>query len=97
MNIFSLDKHKHDGEVDRRRIHLENRIHIPGTQRLNLERGIICKSKLHNSFNFFDLIQCIVVRRYICIVNLVESNHNWVPTLGILQDFKQNVLETHLK
>lgn len=52
--------------------------------------------KYFNSFNFFNLVQCIVICRYTGVVNLVESNHNWVSGLWILfsqhyknQNFRQ--------
>lgn len=39
---------------------------------------------MHDSFNFLDLIQCIIVRWYISIIHFVEPNHNRVASLGIL-------------
>lgn len=46
---------------------------------------------MSRSFNFFDFIQCIVVCRYICIINFVESNHNWVAGFGVLSNIISTV------
>lgn len=37
-----------------------------------------------DSFDFLNLIQGVVVCGYIGIVNFVESNHDWVASLGVL-------------
>lgn len=37
-----------------------------------------------SSFNFFNLVQCIVICGHICVVNFVESNHDWVAGVGVL-------------
>ena len=71
-------------------------IHVVfGTNKLKLEMGRQYDEnqnyKCYNdSFNFFNLIQCVVVRRYIGVINFVESNHNWVAGLGILHKMKSN-------
>ena len=39
-----------------------------------------------DSFDFLNLIQGVVVCGYIGIVNFVESNHDWVTSLGVLHN-----------
>lgn len=79
--------------IRKKKQEITERVYIRHTDKLKLETRIVGKLQLqlqlqynHHSFNFFNLIQCIVICRYICIVNFVESDHYWVASLWVLSN-----------
>lgn len=65
-------------------------IHNSGTKKKVVDRRRIKITIYINastsSFNFFNLVQRIVICGHICIVNFVESNNNWVTGVWVLSN-----------
>lgn len=89
MNVVSRDQ-----EEDRYQTEYDTNIFDmkkPQASNFNIITRVEITIKFVSLNNFFNLIQSIVICRYIGVVHFLESNHDRVASLGVLHNKEKSV------